>query len=76
MFSILEMQSPGGILQWASQKNLVKFLGKRLCQSFFFNKTCRIFNKAWSPATLFKKDFYPSVFGRICKIFQNGHVDI
>ena len=38
-------------------KNLVKFTGKYMCQSLFFNKVA-----GHRPATLFKKDFGTGVF--------------
>ena len=38
-------------------KNLTKFTGKKLCQSFFFNKAAGL-----RPATIFKKRFWHRYF--------------
>ena len=48
-------------------KNFTKFIGKRLCQSLFFNKVA-----ALSTANLLKKDSDISAFCELCEIFKNN----
>ena len=46
--------------------NFTKFTGKRMCQSFFFDKVAGL-----RPATLLKKRLWQSCFLWICEIFKN-----
>ena len=55
--NIFKKQPPDVVYKKSVHKYLAKFIGKDLCQSFFFNKVANL-----RPATLLKRESYKVVF--------------
>ena len=54
------------IFKWSDLKNIVKFTGKHLRRSHFFNTVAR-----WRPATLLRRDYGTGVSCEFCETFKN-----
>ena len=55
--NIFKKQPPDVFYKNSVHKYLAKFIGKDLCQCFFFNKVANV-----SPATLLKRESYKVIF--------------
>ena len=55
--NIFKKQPPDVLYKKSVHKYLAKFIGKDLCQCFFFNKVANV-----SPATLLKRESYKVIF--------------
>ena len=56
------------IFKWSDLKNIVKFTGKHLRRSHFFNTVAR-----WRPATLLRRDYGTGVSCEFCDTFKNTY---